>query len=169
MEMNSPAPHRRPLGQILIAQGVISVSDSSVSSSRRVVLPRRISATLLLTAASLLVGCTTHRVAAPASGNPPGELQIRVGDTIRLVTKYRERVTLRVTEIRNDEIEGVTQKPNPHETVPAGKKAVVPYVDLALVEVTRHSAGKTVGLVAVLTVVGAVVSGGVAVVPATAL
>ena len=24
MEMNSPAPHRRPLGQILIAQGVIS-------------------------------------------------------------------------------------------------------------------------------------------------
>ena len=24
MEMNSPSPHRRPLGQILIAQGVIS-------------------------------------------------------------------------------------------------------------------------------------------------
>jgi hypothetical protein len=123
-----------------------------------------VGATLLLGAA-----CTTHRAVAPVPGNASNELQVKAGDTIRVVTKYRERLTLQVTEIRSQELEGVTAKPSPHETVPAGKKAIIPYADLAMVEVTRRSPAKTAGLVAVLTIVGAVVSGGVAVLPATAL
>jgi hypothetical protein len=129
------------------------------------------STVLVIVGSALLLGaaCTTHRAVMPAAGDAASALQIKQGDTIRVVTKYRDRLTLQVTEIRGHEVEGVTTQPSPHETVPAGKKAIIPYEDLAMVEVTRRSPGKTMGLVAVLTVVGAVVSGGVAVVPATAL
>ena len=98
----------------------------------------------LLLALLALGACTAPRAVSPVDGGEPTELRLKAGDSIRIVTRQRERMSFEITEIRPTELAGVTTKPAPHETLPAGRDVVVPYGDIALVEVKRFSAARTV-------------------------
>jgi len=103
-----------------------------------------------------LSACTGHRAVSPVDNGEPTELRLRAGDSIRVVTKQRERMSLRITEIRPTELAGVTVKPAAHEALPKGRDVMVPYADIALVEVRRFSAARTAAgsVLVVLTAAG---------------
>lgn len=110
--------------------------------------------------AALLLGlalgaCTGPRALAPVDESAPTELRLKAGDSIRIVTKQRQRLSIEIVEIRPTELAGVTLKPAPHETLPKGSNVVVPYADLALVEVRRFSAKRTAALPFLIVVVAA--------------
>src|SRR5690606_18673464 len=71
-----------------------------------------------------------------------------------IVATDRRRYTLRITEIGQTGLSGVTLKPHAHESTPRGQPVTVAYDELALLEVRRFSAATTVaaGTVTVLTV-----------------
>ena len=103
----------------------------------------------------LLGGCTAPRAVSPVDGTEPVELRLQAGDTIRIVTKDRGRMSLKISEIRTTELAGVTVKPGPHETEPAGREVIVPYAELALVEVRRFSAARSAAVPALVLLVAA--------------
>ncbi|MGH8196857.1 MAG: hypothetical protein ACRETI_01680 [Steroidobacteraceae bacterium] len=102
-----------------------------------------------------LSACTSQRTVSPVDSGEPTELRLRAGDSIRIVTKQRERISLEITEIRPTELAGVSVKPAAHETLPAGRDVVVPYADIALVEVRRFSAVRTVAAPVLVVLVAA--------------
>jgi hypothetical protein len=126
----------------------------------------------IVAVALLLSACTTPRAVAPVDTGEPKELHLKAGDSIRVVTKDRERLSFEITEIRPNELAGVTRKPAKHETRPEGEPVVVPYENLAFVVVRRFSPSRTAVAVpvAVLLVAAGVVieAGGFAVMPAAA-
>jgi len=107
---------------------------------------------LLLAAAA--TACTTTQAVAPVDARAPTRLQLKTGDVIQVVTKYRERMSLRITALDQTSLTGVTQKRRAHDTQDKGKTMVVPYADLALVQVKHGSAGRTI-IAVPLVVVGA--------------
>ena len=111
--------------------------------------------TAILLLLAVLTACTTTQSVAPAGPQTPAGLQLKVGDTIQVVTKYRERMSLRITAIGQTELTGVTQKRRKHDTQDKGKTLVIPYDDLALVQVKHGSAGRTI-IAVPLVLVGAV-------------
>lgn len=117
-------------------------------------------ALIVLAVTFALISCTASRAIAPAGAgtNEPKELHLKAGDSVRIVTRNRERMSLKITEIRPTALAGVTLKPAKHETLAKGQSVVVQYDDLALVEVRRFSAARTVGLpVLVVSMVGLLV------------
>lgn len=98
----------------------------------------------MLLALLALGACTAPRAVSPIDGGEPTELRLRAGDSIRVVTKQRERMSLQITEIRPTELAAISAKPGPHESLPAGRDIVVPYGDIALVEVRRFSKARSV-------------------------
>ncbi len=90
-----------------------------------------------------LSACTSTKAVSPVDSAEPTELRLKAGDSIRVVTKQRERMSFEITEIRASELTGVTVKPASHETLPVGQDVIVPYADIALVEVRRFSALRT--------------------------
>jgi hypothetical protein len=116
---------------------------------------------------SLVGGCTTQSY-APASDAVTRELKIKAGDEIRVVTTRRERLSFKVSEVRDDRFIGVTGKPHPKELHPAGERVEVPFDELAVLEVTRfETRGAALATAAVLVTVSAfaVVLGTVPAVP----
>lgn len=105
-----------------------------------------------------LGACTAPKAVSPADSSEPTELRLKAGDSIRIVTRQRERMSLEISEIRSTELTGVTVKPAAHETLPAGRDIVVPYADIALVEVRRFSALRT----AAMPILVVLVAGGIA-------
>ena len=117
-------------------------------------------ALIVLAVTFALISCTASCAIAPAGAgtNEPKELHLKAGDSVRIVTRNRERMSLKITEIRPTALAGVTLKPAKHETLAEGQRVVVQYGDLALVEVRRFSAARTVGLpVLVVSMVGLLV------------
>jgi hypothetical protein len=112
-------------------------------------------------------GCTTSY--APTTSAATRDIKIEAGDEIRVVTTRRERLSFHVTEVRADRLVGVTVKPNPKETRPAGETVEVPFDELAVVDVRRFDARKAgLATAAVVLTVSAlsVVLGAVPVMPA---
>jgi hypothetical protein len=106
---------------------------------------------LVLVMAFLLSACTSPQVATPRDGAPT-ELRLKAGDTIRVVTKHRERFSFEITDVGATELSGLTVKPRKPETRPKGERVVVPYADLALVEVRRVSLARTAAPIAIVLV-----------------
>ena len=111
----------------------------------------RIVAALVLVCACL--GCTTRSYTVD-DANEASELEIRVGDEIRVVTTDRERISFRVKEIREDRFVGVALEPARKETLPVDSNVEVPYEKLAMIQVTRFDpkAAAVAGGVVVFTV-----------------
>lgn len=84
-------------------------------------------------------GCVT-KSRVPLDDADVRELEVRVGDELRVVTVQRDRISLEVSELREDRLLGVTLRPRAKETRPAGVAVEVPYADLAMLEVTRFDA-----------------------------
>lgn len=104
------------------------------------------------------VGCTSMRTAAPTSGETVTRLKIRPGDTVRILTKYRQSHTFKVTALDAVAMSGETVKLSRKDPGSEHEAVKVRYADMALIEVKRHSAARTAmaGLV-VVEVVGLVV------------
>ena len=102
-----------------------------------------------------MAACTASRSVAPVTGGKPLEIRLQAGDTIRIVTRDRERLSLEITDIRETELAGRTVKPGAHETTPPGRAVVLPYADLALVEVRQFSAMRSAAVPAVVLLVAA--------------
>jgi hypothetical protein len=95
------------------------------------------------------------------------QLEISGGDHIRVVTTRRERIGLRITEVRGDRFVGVTLRPRKKETRPKGQPVEVLFDEVALLEVThRGQKALAAGAVAVVTVVAYEVIGQIGVMPA---
>ena len=92
--------------------------------------------TWLLALVAACAGCTPHAYTTDTAAETR-ELRIRVGDEIRVVTTDRERISLRVKEIREDRFTGLTLEPDRKETLPADTPVDVPYARIAMIEVTR--------------------------------
>jgi hypothetical protein len=100
-------------------------------------------------------GCTTQTY-APASDAATRELKIEAGDELRVVTTRRERLSFKVSEVRDDRFIGVTAKPRGKELHPAGETVEVPFDELAVLEVTRfETKGAALATAAVLVTVSA--------------
>jgi hypothetical protein len=95
-------------------------------------------------------GCARHSYTIGDAAET-SELKIRVGDEIRVVTTDRERISLRVKEIREDRFAGVTLRPNRKETLLADTPVEVPYAKIAMIQVTRFDK-KAAGAAAVFVV-----------------
>ncbi len=126
---------------------------------------------LLLLIAALACVCTACTTQSYTTDNPAEtrKLKIRVGDEIRVVTTNRDRISFKVTEVRDDRFLGVTVEPNKKESRAADTLVEVPYADVAMIEVTRFEpkTAATVGGVVVFTVaLGTLVLTGVPVVVA---
>jgi hypothetical protein len=105
---------------------------------------------VLLALVCACAGCARHSYSIGDAAETR-ELKIRVGDEIRVVTTDRERISLRVKEIREDRFAGVTLEPNRKETLPAETPVEVPYAKIAMIQVTRFDT-KAAGAAAVFVV-----------------
>lgn len=99
-----------------------------------------------------VLGCQSTMEPVSGPGDPPVQLSIVVGDTVRVLTKHGDRPTFKVTDITEDAL--------------IGEKHSVRYEDMAFVE--KRSEGirraNTVGAVLAL-VAGAVVLQSISEVP----
>jgi hypothetical protein len=121
---------------------------------------RALTILLLVLTLAAYAGCARHSYTVGDAAET-SELKIRVGDEIRVVTTDRERISLRVKEIREDRFAGVTLRPNRKETLPADTPVEVPYAKIAMIQVTRFDK-KVAGVAAVFIVaLGTVVLTGV--------
>jgi predicted aspartyl protease len=112
------------------------------------------------------LGCTTRSYTVDDAADA-SELRIRVGDEIRVVTTDRERVSFRVTEVREDRFAGVTLEPAVKETLPADSNVEIPYEKLAMIQVTRFdpkAAAAASGVVVFTVALGTLVVTGVPVI-----
>lgn len=92
----------------------------------------------------LIAGCATTMVPITDTQESPLRLSIAVGDTVRVLTKYGDRPTFKVTDIT--------------ETVLIGKNQSIRYDDMAFVEKQSRQGAKGNALTVILVVVaGAVV------------
>lgn len=102
-----------------------------------------------------LAACTAPRSVSPVADGKPSEIRLQAGDKIRVVTRDRERFSIEITDIRATELAGRTIKPGPHETTLPGVTLVLPYADLALVEVREFSPIRSGAVPAVVLLVAA--------------
>jgi hypothetical protein len=109
----------------------------------------------VLSSTIALIACAGPNVISPVGGGEPVELRLKAGDAIRVVTIHRERASLRITDLGQTELTGVTLKPARHETLPKDQEIVVPYGDLALVEVRRFGKGGPAAAAGLLLIVTA--------------
>jgi hypothetical protein len=88
----------------------------------------------------MIAGCVT-KTYAPSDDSFAQQIKIKAGEEIQVVTTRRERLSFKITEVLDDRLVGVTVDPKPKEHRPAGDNVQVPFDELAMVRVTRFSAG----------------------------
>lgn len=98
---------------------------------------------LLAVCITLAAGCMTMRPASEISETGEIRVEVAVGDTVRVLTKYGERPTFAVTEINADALVG------------AGRR--IPYADMVFVEKLAVSGINTAGAVT-LSILGTAVT-----------
>lgn len=143
-----------------------SVTPSLTSSGRRDGVLAQVTVAGVIAVVSLTVACTGMRGSAPSATEQTTRLEVRPGDTVRVLTKYRERHSLEVTDLTATTLVGKAVKLSSEDSQKPGAPIEVPYSDLALIEVGHVSALRTTGAVALILVVsGMAVLGVVGVVP----
>jgi hypothetical protein len=103
--------------------------------------------------ACLATACTSMRSAAPAATEHETRLEVRTGDTVRVLTKYRERHSFKVTSLTPASLVGTAVTVSRDDRDKPGTPVEVAYADLALIEVRHVSAVKTTGAVALVLIV----------------
>jgi hypothetical protein len=98
---------------------------------------------ILLAVGCVCTACAIPRSYAPETSGETRQLKIGIGDEIRVVTTNRDRLTFKVEQALEDRFIGVTVERHAKEKRPPGVPVVVPYADIAVIEVTRIDA-KTV-------------------------
>ena len=130
---------------------------SAAPAMRGVSLPLWI-AIMALTA----VSCTATRTSAPTTAASVTRIQIKTGDVIRVLDKYRQQYTLKNTALDATTLSAEALRLAPgkksNEYEPTGATVQMRYADIALLEIKTSSALRTAGAVLVaLEVIGMVV------------
>jgi hypothetical protein len=95
---------------------------------------------VLTVASFLLTSCTTlQTVSIPSGESPPSLPGVKVGDTVVITTKAREKKKFAVTSIEADAL--------------VGRNVRVAYADMATLEVKRVDKGPTIAIVVVVVLV----------------
>ncbi len=111
----------------------------------------------LFIAITLIAGCSTIRTDSGDMTHGSSEIKLTAGDRIKIITRQRERFMLDITGIQPEGLRGESVQWDA-SGVPGGLEFFVAYRDLALIQVEKPSALKTAGLVASVTVIGAMVA-----------
>jgi len=114
-------------------------------------------ATMLTVATFTLPGCASTKTASGDQINDTKTLVLHTGDEIRLITCQRQRFKLRITSISEDGLSGKTL-PWPASNVAPGQEVTVAYLELAFVQRDKASPLLTAGLVAGVTMIGAMIA-----------
>lgn len=106
--------------------------------------------------------CTATRTIAPTTAAGVTHVEIKAGDVIRVLDKYRRHYTLKITALDTTTLTGEAQRlatgDKKKAYQPTGVTVQMRYADIALLEVKKRSALRTAGAVLVaLEVVGMVV------------
>lgn len=118
---------------------------------------------LLLAAIALTaLSCTATRTSAPTSAAGVTRIQIKAGDVIRVLDKYRHQYTLKITALDATTLTGEALRLTPgkkkSDYQATGVTVQMRYADIALLEVKKSSALRTAGAALVaLEVIGMVV------------
>lgn len=115
-------------------------------------------AIMMLTA----VSCTATRTSAPTTAAGVTRVEIKAGDVIRVLDKYRRQYTLKITALDATTLTGEALRLAPKDKKkayePTGVTVQMRYADIALLEVKQRSALRTAGAALVaLEVIGMVV------------
>jgi len=122
-----------------------SVTSSPRNSGRSDGVLRQTAVASVIAVVSLTMACTGMRSSAPTTTEQQTRLEVRVGDTVRILTKYRERHSFKVTDLTATSLVGTAVTLSRDDSDKSGTPIEVPYADLALVEVKHVSAVKTAG------------------------
>lgn len=104
-----------------------------------------------------ITACTSTRTASVDIASESKKLDLHAGDEISVITTRRERFKMVVTEIHLDGLDGKTLHWHASK-VSADKDVHIHYGDLAFVQLDRVSPARTAGMVASVTLVGAMVA-----------
>jgi hypothetical protein len=124
---------------------------------------RGVSLSLLVAMMTLTaVSCTATRTVAPSSAAGVTRVEIKAGDVIRVLDKYRRQYTLEITALDGTTLTGEALRLAPGDKKQAyeatGVTVQMRYADVALLEVRKSSALRTAGAALVaLEVIGMVV------------
>jgi hypothetical protein len=115
-------------------------------------------AIMMLTA----VSCTATRTSAPTTVAGVTRVEIKAGDVIRVLDKFRRQYTLKITALDATSLTGEALRLAPKDKKkayePTGVTVQMRYADIALLEVKQRSALRTAGAALVaLEVIGMVV------------
>jgi hypothetical protein len=105
---------------------------------------------------SLILGCTSTRTSTSSSAASTEELELRVGDEVRLITARRERFRMVIHAITAEGLNGETVAWEGSRIAP-GQPVMLPFHELAFIQVDRPSPLKTADAVATVTMAGALV------------
>jgi hypothetical protein len=106
---------------------------------------RQIMVASVIVVVSMATACAGMRSSAPSTTEQKTRLEVRVGATVRVLTRYRERHSFKVTGLTTTSLVGEAVKLSSEDSENPGEPIEVPYTDLALVEVRHGSALTTVG------------------------
>lgn len=118
---------------------------------------------LLVVILSQGIACTTTRTASGDMTEESPKLELQAGDEIRVITSRRERFSMIITEVKPEGLDGKTVAWDASKVAP-DQAVFLRYDDLAFIQLDRPSPAKTAGLVASVTLVGALI-GAIAVAP----
>ncbi len=123
---------------------------------------KRIGTAFLAVLVCMSTACTTLR---PVAVDPAGDrirAEIKVGDTVRVLSRDGTTHRFRVTAVGTSSLAGDAAKMSPAGAEVVGSKVELLYQDMQQIDVQRISGGKTTGIIAavVLVAVIGIASGG---------
>jgi hypothetical protein len=116
-----------------------------------------VSTALLLAIALLTAGCTSTRTISENVETGVHKLKLKAGVTVRIVTINRERLFLEITQIQGQGFKARDLDWRGKKTT-SGDIVFIEYSDLALIQEEHFSSAGTAGVVASITLIGAMVA-----------
>lgn len=113
--------------------------------------------TVIIAACLINIGCTSTRTVADDVESGARELKLKAGDTVKVITVNRDRLFVEISHIDQTGFYGTTLTWSGSSTAP-GQTVFIEYSKLALIQEEHFSAGQTVGAVATITILGAMVA-----------
>ena len=118
---------------------------------------RSVISKVIIAACLINLGCTSTRTVSKDVESGARELNLKAGDTVKVITVNRESLFVEINHIYRTGFQGTTLAWS-GSSVPADQSVSIGYSELALIQEEHFSTGQTVGAVATITILGAIVA-----------